>query len=342
MKYSIIIAVYNRTEEIGELLKSAELLDADRSIFEIIFVDDGSTDGFDRFIREYESVSGLNIKTIYQENKGPGAARNRGMETASGDYFIFVDSDCIFPTRWLAEIEKSVTKNSWDAFGGPDTAHSSFPPLLKAIDYSMTSFIGTGGTRGNKKHIGKYYPRSFNMGISRKVYETIGGMNRLRHGQDMDYSMRIYAAGFRVGLIPEAYVYHKRRTSIPKFYRQVFNWGVARINLSRRHPDTLRLIHLIPAFLIAGLILLICLTWAWPSFTLPLWLLAAFAFVAVCLTAFFQSFAKYRHRKTALLSVLTLNIQVFAYGCGLLYGIWHAAINKETAGFTKNYYGTEK
>ena len=235
MKYSIIIAVYNRLEEVKELLESAEKLEGDRRLFELLFVDDGSKDGFKEFIEQYRSASGLQIRAIYQQNQGPGAARNYGMSKAQGEYFIFVDSDCMFPPQWLAEIEKAQNEHYYDAFGGPDTCHLSFSPLLKAINYSMTSFIGTGGTRGNKKHVGRFYPRSFNMGISRKVYDTIGDMGGLRHGQDMDYSMRIYNAGFKVGLIADAYVYHKRRTSIPKFFRQIFNWGVARINF----PDAI-------------------------------------------------------------------------------------------------------
>ena len=176
MKYSIIIAVYNRLEEVKELLESAEKLEGDRSLFELLFVDDGSKDGFKEFIEQYHSASGLQIRAIYQKNQGPGAARNQGMSKAQGEYFIFVDSDCMFPPQWLTEIEKAQNEHHYDAFGGPDTCHPSFSPLLKAINYSMSSFIGTGGTRGNKKHVGRFYPRSFNMGISRKVYDTIGGM----------------------------------------------------------------------------------------------------------------------------------------------------------------------
>ena len=153
MKYSIIIAVYNRLEEVKELLESAEKLEGDRRLFELLFVDDGSKDGFKEFIEQYRSASGLQIRAIYQQNQGPGAARNYGMSKAQGEYFIFVDSDCMFPPQWLAEIEKAQNEHYYDAFGGPDTCHPSFSPLLKAINYSMTSFIGTGGTRGNKKHV---------------------------------------------------------------------------------------------------------------------------------------------------------------------------------------------
>lgn len=340
--YSVIIAVYNRLDEVKELLDSAEALEGDRSLFELLFVDDGSKDGFKDFIRQYSSPSGLQIRAIFQQNQGPGAARNFGMSQAKGDYFIFVDSDCMFPPHWLTEIEKTQRIQSYDAFGGPDTCHPSFSPLLKAINYSMTSFIGTGGTRGSKRHIGKFYPRSFNMGISRKIYETIGGMGGLRHGQDMDYSMRIYNAGFKVGLIPGAFVYHKRRTSIPKFFRQIFNWGVARINLTRRHPHTLKAVHLLPALLLVGLVLIGILSFLLPAHASLIWAVIGCGFIGICLLAFLQSYCKYKSCKTALLSILTLNIQVFAYGAGLIWGLWNTLKGKEVKGFSKNYYGKNK
>lgn len=337
IKYSIIVAVYNRLEEVRELLASAEDLDFSRTAFEILFVDDGSNDGFREFIGHYKSESGLQIRAIYQSNQGPGAARNYGMKEAKGRYFIFLDSDCMMPPNWIRSIDAAVEKYGYDAFGGPDTYHPGFAPLLKAINYSMTSFLGTGGTRGSKKSIGKFYPRSFNMGISRDIFENIGGMNQLRHGQDMDFSARIYAAGYKVGLISEAFVYHKRRTSLWKFFKQIFNWGVARINLGRLHPSLLKPVHFLPGLIVLGLVIWLAISlvtgfwWIWAPIGL--------SFGLVCLTAFVQSFWKYREWKTAFLSILTLNIQVFAYGLGLISAIWQSIRYKEARGFTKNYYG---
>ena len=281
MKYSIIIAVYNRIDEVKDLLLSGEHLEGSSDLFEFLFVDDGSNDGFREFISNYKSPSKLNIRAIFQENKGPGAARNYGMENSQADYFIFVDSDCMFPSNWLTEIEKVQNIEHYDAFGGPDTCHESFTPLLKAINYSMTSFIGTGGTRGNKKSIGKFYPRSFNMGISRKVYESIGGMGGLRHGQDMDYSARIYKAGFKVGLIADAFVYHKRRTNLVKFYKQIFNWGVARINLGRRHKNMLKPIHFLPLMVILWLVILAIITPFFTTISSYLWIITWFVFISI-------------------------------------------------------------
>ncbi len=339
IKYSVIIAVYNRLDEVKELLISAEKMEGDRDLFELLFVDDGSNDGFKEWISEYKSLSGLNIRAIFQQNQGPGAARNYGMESSEAQYYIFVDSDCMFPEDWMVKIEEAVNKHGYDAFGGPDSCHPSFSPLLKAINYSMTSFIGTGGTRGNKKSVGKFYPRSFNMGISKEVYNTIGGMGGLRHGQDMDYSARIYNAGFKVGLIADAIVFHKRRTSIKKFFKQIFNWGVARINLGRRHKSMLKPVHFLPMMVIVGLVALSIFTAIFQNLAPMLWGLTGFAFIGVCLLAFFQSLIQYNNLKTSFLSVITLNIQVFAYGLGLIWGLINAAKGKEVRGFSKNYYG---
>jgi glycosyltransferase involved in cell wall biosynthesis len=296
------------------------------------------------WIEAYESPTGLNTRAIYQENKGPGEARNNGMRNARGEYFIFVDSDCMFPPNWLKTIDMELQENKFDAFGGPDTCHASFPPLLKAINYSMTSIIGTGGTRGSKKSLAKFYPRSFNMGIHRKIFENIGGMNKLRHGQDMDFSQRIYDAGYNVGLITDAYVYHKRRTSLSKFYRQIFNWGVARINLAQQHPSMLKPVHLFPAMVVAGIGLLILLTFFFPAMAKILWIIAGLGWAAIVLWSFFESLVKYKSFKAALLSPVTLNIQVFAYGFGLLKALWQVKVLKreEAQGFVKGYYGKIK
>ena len=337
--YTFIIPVFNRLSEVKELLDSAEELKFDRSRFDILFVDDGSDDGFMEYMKSYKTPSGLSINTVFQNNQGPGAARNYGMQEASGDYLIFIDSDCLFPPDYLSAVDQTLEDNGYDAFGGPDSHHPSFSRLLKAINYSMTSFVGTGGTRGGKNQIGKYYPRSFNMGVHRKVYESIGGMNDLRHGQDMDYSARIYQAGFEVGFIIDAVVYHKRRTSLSKFFRQIFNWGVARINLGVRHSELLKPIHFLPALITAFYVAVLLLGLFFSVFRNVL-LLMMLGHLAVCIYAIVESFVKYRSLKVSFLSVITLNIQVFAYGAGFLWAMWQRASGKQEArGFVKNYYG---
>jgi glycosyltransferase involved in cell wall biosynthesis len=329
LKYSVIVPVYNRLEEVKELLESAENLDFDRSEFEFLFVDDGSDDGFREFISEYFSGTNLQIRAIFQQNMGPAKARNNGMANTTAYYMLFIDSDCMLPPQWLKEIDKGIAIYGFSAFGGPDTFHPSFSPLLKAVNYSMTSFLGTGGIRGNKKSVEKFYPRSFNMGISRSVYEKIGGMRLRYYGEDTDFSARIEKAGFKTGLISEAFVYHKRRTSINKFFRQIKTIGMARIKLGTLHKNMLKTIHLLPAFLITGLLLLMAITPLFPVMARYLWILTGMGFVGTGLVAFVQSYKMYGSIKTALLSIVTLNIQVFAYGIGLLHGILKFMILKE-------------
>ena len=335
-KYSLIVPTYNRVEELMELLPSVNKMSL-IDLLELIIIDDGSTDATEKYIESFDSK--YIIQYQKQHNQGPGAARNLGMSIARGTYFLFVDSDCILPQDYLVHIDTFLDENDSDAFGGRDSFHPSFSPLLKAIDYSMTSFIGTGGTRGNVKSVTKFYPRSFNMGFHRKVYETIGGYNSLRHGQDMDYSARIYKAGFVVNLIPESVVYHKRRTSLRKFYKQIFNWGVARINLSSIHEGFLKPIHFAPAFVVA--ISMICIVLlGLRILPVPVLIMGVLMVAILALFAFIQSLFKYKSIQVALLSIITLFTQVFAYGLGVLSGLFQRFIlgKKESRGFIKNYY----
>jgi len=346
MKYSLIIATYNRLEELQELLASAEKMEFDRTLFEIIFVDDGSNDGTDAYIENYQSPTGLKLMYLRQENKGPGEARNHGMREGNGQFFIFIDSDCQFPPEYLQKVDEFVHEHQPDAFGGPDTCHPDFSPLLKAINYSMTSFIGTGGTRGSKNSVQKkFYPRSFNMGVSRRIFEAIGGMGGLRHGQDMEFSARIYRHGYKVCLIPDAFVYHKRRTSLKRFYKQVFNWGIARVNLGRMDKNMFKLVHLLPAMMLSGILFVLLLGSVFllaGILTMPvliIWgLMVAFLFM-IAMIAYVQSFMKYKNIKVSFLAIATLYIQIFAYGAGLIRGIRQILTGKKTAtGYTKNYY----
>lgn len=336
LRYSIIVATYNRLDEVRELISSFKGIDFDPKAFEIVIVDDGSTDGTKDYVQSLKTP--FAIQYIEQQNQGPGSARNNGMRHAKGTYFIYIDSDCMVPPHYLKEIDQALHQYQWDAFGGPDTFHPSFPPILKAINYSMTSFIGTLGTRGSKKGVGKFYPRSFNMGLRREIFEDIGGMNALRHGQDMDFTARIYKAGYTVGLIPEAFVYHKRRTNLKKYFKQIFNWGVARVNLAKDHPELLKPIHMLPMFLLLFGLLCLMLSPLLAPFALLLRVGLSFA-ALIAIAAFIQASWIYRNPYIGLLSVITTFMQVFAYALGMSSAWWQKLRGKETAlGFTKNYY----
>lgn len=340
MKYSLVIPTYNRLEELKEFVASLEgALKGDYEI-ELIIVDDGSTDQSKEFLkgRKFD----FDFLYLCQENKGPGPARNYGMSMANGDYILFIDSDCTFPPDYFLKIDIFLKQSKVDAFGGPDTYREDFAPLLKAINYSMTSFIGTGGTRGSSKSISKYYPRSFNMGIHRDVYKRIGDFGILRHGQDMDYSARIYEAGFKVALIPDAFVYHKRRTSVFKFFKQIHNWGVARVNLGSLHPRLLKPVHFAPSLILVLTILLPVFSF-FVTIGLEMIVGLLFAGFLVAAFAFFQSLFIYKNLSVALLSIVTLFIQVFAYGMGFLNGLFqkHFLGKKVAIGITKNYYGNK-
>ena len=255
MKYSVIVPVYNRPNECEELLES--LTHQTQHDFEVIIVEDGSSVPCRDVVERYADK--LAVHYYDKPNSGPGQTRNYGVERANGEYVIILDGDVVLPDGYFAAIDAELAANPCDAFGGPDRAHESFSTTQKAINYAMTSFFTTGGIRGGKAKLDKFYPRSFNMGVRREVYQALEGFSAMRFGEDIDFSTRIFKSGYRCRLFPEAWVYHKRRTDLKKFFKQVHNSGIARIHLSHRHPGTHKLVHLLPAVFTLGVAFLLVL-----------------------------------------------------------------------------------
>ena len=338
--YSVIVPSFNRLDELKELLPSIACLDFAQDRFELIIVDDGSTDETIRFLKKYQGEAKFNFSFYTQENQGPGAARNTGITNARGDFFIFIDSDCTVPPQWLKEIDLMLTDTRADACGGPDSFREDFSPLLKAINYSMTSFLTTGGMRGKKgKKLAKFYPRSFNMGLSRALYEKIGGFGSLRHGQDIEFSNRIIRSGAQVCFIDKAHVYHKRRTNFRRFYRQVYNWGVARINLYKIDKAMLEPLHALPAVFTLATVSVAFIA-LFSGFFRILLSLGAVMWLLLTLYSTFDAMRMYRQIKPGLLVPFVIPAQIFGYGLGFINNFTRRIIlgKAEKVGFKKNYY----
>ena len=307
--FSIIIPVYNRPEEIDELLASISAQEYDEP-FEVCIVEDGSSEKSDLIINKYTSE--LAIQYFETENTGPGSSRNYGMTKAAGNYFIILDSDVILPNNYLVEITKQLEKKYTDAFGGPDAAHPSFSVLQKAINYSMTSFLTTGGIRGKKKSVGKFQPRSFNMGLSQKAFDITKGFSNMRAGEDIDLSFRLWDQGLETQLIDAAYVYHKRRNSFLGFFQQTFAFGTARPKLNKKYPTTAKLTYWFPSIFILGLDLSILLSFF--GVYIPI-LLYTFYFLLIGLDAFLRNNF---NPLVGFLSIITTLTQFLGYGLGFL------------------------
>ena len=366
MKYSIIVPVFNRPDEVDELLES--LCHQEVKDFEVIIVEDGSKKPCKDVCDKYAGI--LDLHYYYKDNSGPGQSRNYGAERAKGEWLIVLDSDVVLPKDYLKAVDTAILpspvtrhpspNSSFAAFGGPDASHPSFTPVQKAISYSMTSFFTTGGIRGGKgKKLDKFFPRSYNMGIRREVYQELGGFTKMRFGEDIDFSYRIVEAGYQTALIPEAWVWHKRRTDFRKFFRQVYNSGIARINLEKRHPGTLKLVHLLPTVFTLGVITLllaalitICLPLfsfhfplsCVPSVASDLWSSATFLFLSPIIlyigVIFIDSSLKNKSMWVGLLSIPAAFVQLMGYGFGFIESWWKRCIMKqdEFTAFEKNFY----
>ena len=317
MKYSIIVPVYNRPDEVDELLES--LSSQTLKDFEVVIVEDGSKITCKDVCDKYANI--LHLHYYYKENSGPGQSRNYGVERANGEYVLIVDSDAVAPAGFMQAIDDELKRQPSDAWGGPDAAHESFTDVQKAISYAMTSFFTTGGIRGGKKQLDKFYPRSFNLGIRREAYLALGGFSKTRfskmslYGEDIDFSIRIYKAGYSCRLFPEAWVWHKRRTDFRKFWRQVYNSGYARINLWRMYPEALKPVHALPSVFTLGVVGLIVLAPFTCGWSLALLLLYA-------LLILIDSSIESKSLKVGFLAVAAVFVQLIGYGIGFLESLF--------------------
>ena len=317
MKYSIIVPVFNRPDEVDELLES--LCSQTLKNFEVIIVEDGSKTPCKDVCDKYAGI--LDLHYYYKENSGPGQSRNYGVERARGEYVLIVDSDAVAPHGFMQAIDDELQRQPSDAWGGPDAAHESFTDVQKAISYAMTSFFTTGGIRGGKKQLDKFYPRSFNLGIRREAYLALGGFSKTRfskmslYGEDIDFSIRIYKAGYSCRLFPEAWVWHKRRTDFRKFWRQVYNSGYARVNLWRMYPEALKPVHALPSVFTVGVAALLLLAPFTCALSLVLLLLYA---LLILIDSSIQS----KSLKVGILSVAAVFVQLIGYGIGFLESLF--------------------
>lgn len=345
MKYSIIVPVFNRPDEVDELLES--LLSQEEKDFEVIIVEDGSQVPCKKVCDKY--ADRLDLHYYYKENSGPGQSRNYGAERAKGDYLLILDSDVVLPKGYIRAVSEELNREPADAFGGPDCAHESFTDTQKAISYSMTSFFTTGGIRGGKKKLDKFYPRSFNMGIRRDVYQELGGFSKMRFGEDIDFSIRIFKAGKRCRLFPKAWVWHKRRTDFRKFWKQVYNSGIARINLYKKYPDSLKLVHLLPMVFTVGTtcLLLLILSGLFllciPIINIIGSLLVMIGLIPLLLYSIIicvDSTMQNNSLKIGLLSIAAAFIQLTGYGCGFISAWWKRCVcgMDEFSAYEKNFY----
>lgn len=312
LEYSFIIPVYNRPEEIRELLQSMRKLDFNRS-FEIVIVEDGSTISSEEVIKDF--TESLEINYFYKENTGPGDSRNYGMKQARGNYFLILDSDVLLPENYLQEVDSFLTSNYFECFGGPDAAHPSFTDLQKAINYSMTSLLTTGGIRGNRQAVNKFQPRSFNMGLSKKAFFASGGFGLIHPGEDPDLVLRLRKMGFESILIPKAVVFHKRRIDWDKFYTQVHKFGMVRPILNSWHPASAKITFWFPSLFLIGFVFSLILLLL--GFSIFMWFYA-FYFLIIGIDAGIKNKSVY----IGIAAIAATCIQFFGYGVGFLKSTW--------------------
>ena len=334
---SVVTPTFNRKEELAHLFNSMKKQTLDPKFFEMIISDDGSTDGTEEYVKNLENKLQFNLSYVSQKNLGPGSARNNGVKNSKGELIVFIDSDCEADSNWLKIIFNAYKKNEFDAFGGPDEARDNFLPIQIAINFSMTSFLTTGGIRGhNKNMISKFFPRSHNMGVKKTLFEKIGGFGSLRHGQDIELSNRIINEQAVVKLLDNAIVYHRRRTTLLKFFRQVFNWGVARVNLAKIDRNMLQIVHFLPSIATAIFFLSIFGVFIYPSIFISI---MYFYFLTLSIMCIYGGMKTY-NIKVLFNLFLVIPFQILGYGLGFILAFIKRFIFGQSTftGFEKKYY----
>ncbi len=319
MYFSFIIPVYNRPDEIDELLQSL-VLQTYKFDFEVVVVEDGSAIHCKDVVNKY--LNQLNVSYYFKKNSGPGDSRNYGMGVAKGDYFIILDSDCIIPENYLTEVDAFLKQNYVDCFGGPDAAHDSFSNVQKAINQTMTSVLTTGGIRGASEKLGKFQPRSFNMGLSKIAFEASGGFGKIHPGEDPDLSIRLWKMNYKTALVPNAYVFHKRRIDWEKFYKQVNKFGKARPILNQRYPEYSKITYWFPTFFIMGFLISILLLFVKIQ-------LFFYCYLLYFMAVFIESLIKTKRLKIGFLTLIATFFQFFGYGAGFLYSYFLLNVMKQ-------------
>ena len=315
VKYSLVVAVYNRPEEMNELLQS--IADQEYRDFEIIIVDDGSDISSREVFQKYKSK--LNLSYFFTDNQGPALARNFGVKKSEGEWIIFFDSDCTIPKNYFFEVEKFLEDNNVSFYGGPDMMDDSFTYLQKSINFSMTSLFTTGGIRGNKRAIDKFLPRSFNMGIRREAFDEVNGFSDIRqYGEDLDLSYKLIFSGYKSSLIPEAKVFHKRRTNLFNFFKQMFKSGKGRYYLNIKYKNTFKLYHLFPSFFI---LIFITSQFLFTFFGNELGMIIQAIYGVYFCVIFLSSSITNKNLIIGLMSTITTFIQFLGYGIGYIVGV---------------------
>jgi cellulose synthase/poly-beta-1,6-N-acetylglucosamine synthase-like glycosyltransferase len=322
---SVIIPTYNRKEELTKLLSSLKAQTLPQRKCEIIVIDDGSSDSTVEFLQREQAAGTLTFSV--QDHRGPGAARNMGMKLAQGKILVFTDTDCIPHPHWLENLIHPFADETVGAAGGPEVPDPVEPILSRCFQFVMTSPLTTGGLRGAKKQLARYYPRTFNMAISRKAYEKVGGFKEWYHGEDVEMSFRIKEAGFKLIYCDDAKVYHHRPATFSSFFLQLLKMGEARWLLFRTHRELIEPLFLLPPSAIVLLTVLLVLSPFSPAILSLLQALLTLGIIYLAMVGL-SAWSAFKSVRAFFLAPLAFICQQVGYGAGFLYGLTRFTISE--------------
>lgn len=231
-KVSVVVCNYNGADTLDETLRS--LLVLDYPDYEVVYVDDGSTDKSLEIARQYES----RIRIIAQENKGLSAARNVGAREATGSIVAYTDSDAYADPDWIFHLVRTLESRDAAAVGGPNLT-----PASDGLTAQYIALCPGNPTVVLKDNVEADHIAGVNMAFRRDILLGIGGFDPVHRkaGDDVDICWRIEDAGYSLVYSPVAIVWHHRRPSVRRYLRQQLGYGEAENQLERKYPERFNL-----------------------------------------------------------------------------------------------------
>lgn len=327
---SIIIPTYNRKDVLVEALLSLNKVDYPKNLFEVVVVNDGSSDGTEEVIKSIRKKINYNFKYFNGGRKGISYAKNIAIKKSRGEVIISTDDDCLFEKTWLKKLIKPLENPQVGAVGGPDRAIKNENVLAKSIDFAFSSFIGSGGIHGRflKVKLGNTYPPGCNMAFKREVVKKIGYFDEaLAPGEDTDYNHRIEKAGLKLVHVPKAFVWHRPRNSIKRFIPYIFKRGKARVEIIRRYPQYREIIYYFPATMVVVVLLLILLSLVSVIF-LKILIICLLIYILLLISAGLSAYQTYKNPIYLLIIPPLIMLQHTLHGLGFLKGTFNLLISK--------------
>ena len=321
---SVCVVVYNAMGHIQECLDSLMALEYPQEHFEVLFIDNNSTDGTKELLQYYDTHY-PHVRTLINPVLGIAGSRNLALKRAHFDYVAFTDSDCVVPPNWLSKLANGFEKYSKEepslvAVGGSNSPPKHTSLFYDTLDLMLNTFLGShGSVQGRRFDKDRYVPHipTVNIMYHKPTVLRAGGFDVTfgNIAEDRDLSYRLEKFGHRFIYLTDTVISHKLRPTWQSWLKNMYVYGKGRMWLMRKHPDK------IDVMLFAPVLLIFSMLFPFLSFIAPYFALPLFYFPCLLAASMMTSLRAKRIVLTPMLFLLYVGTH-FAYGLGQIAGLF--------------------